>query len=148
MRLALTVMMFAASASYAQSSAYDADTLGYDGAVDYDAGNSVLAALLWHLAGKAGSSENMTAHAALRESGDGVAKNPKDAFRWYVHAARRGDAHATALLADGLFAVGSKQAKALYAQAAAQGHNYAMLRLAQPPGEFDGEDPGGIGENQ
>ncbi len=148
MRLALTVMMFAASVSHAQSSSYDADALSYDGAVAYDAGNSALAAVLWRLAGRAGSSESMTAYAGLRESGDGVAENPEDAFRWYARAARRGDAHAMALLADSLFAVDPKRAKALYAQAAALGHNYAMLRLAQPPGEFDGEDPGGIGENQ
>ena len=148
MRLALTVMMFAASASHAQSSAYDADGLSYDGAVAYDAGNSVLAAVLWRLAGKAGSSESMTAYAGLRAAGDGVAENPEDALHWYARAARRGDAHAMALLADGLFAVDPKRARALYSQAAALGHDYAKLRLAQPPGEIDGEDPGGIGGNQ
>ena len=136
----------------AQAAAYDADALSYRAAAAYDAGDSVLASFLWRLAGKAGSADSMTAYAGMRETGDGVRADPKDAQRWYARAARRGDAHAMALLADRIFAEDPRRAKALYARASALGHAYATLRLthplAHPPGETKVTTKGGFGENQ
>ena len=84
--------------------------------------------------------------------GDGVAPDPEDALRWYARAARRGDAHAMALLADALADTDPRRARALFAQASEQGHAYAARRLthrlAFPPGETKVTAKGGFGENQ
>lgn len=149
-----TVSLLAMSAApvSAQASAYDADMLSDRAAKAYDRGDSILAAVLWRLSGKAGSADGMTAYAGLRETGDGVTASREDALRWYARAARRGDAHAMALLADALADKDPKRARALYAQASARGHAYATRRLthplAQPPGETEVTAEGGYGENQ
>jgi len=84
----------------------------------------------------------------MRAAGTGVAADPGDARRWYARAARRGDPHAMALLADALAATDPKRATALYAQASALGHVYATHRLAHPPGETKVTTKGGFGESQ
>ena len=142
----------AANIAGAQASAYDAEALNYRAAKAYDAGDSVVAAFLWRLSGKAGSADAMTSYAGLREAGDGVAPDPDDALRWYGRAARRGEAHAMALLADAIADDQPKRARALYAQASERGHVYAARRLthplAPPPGETEVTAKGGSGENQ
>lgn len=146
------VLSASATTAGAQASAYDAEALSDRAAEAYDAGDSVLAAVLWRLSGKAGSADAMTAYGGLREIGDGVAPDPEDALRWYARAARRGDAHAMALLADALADTDPRRARALFAQASEQGHAYAARRLthrlAFPPGETKVTAKGGFGENQ
>ena len=150
----VTVAFFATAAGQAaaQASSYDAEALSYRAAEAYDAGDSALAAVLWRLSGKAGSADSMTAYGGLRAAGDGVSADPEDAMRWYARAARRGDAHAMALLADALITENPKRAAALYAQASQRGHAYAARQLthplANPPGETEVTTRGGFGEDQ
>lgn len=144
--IAATAILACAGAAQAQTGAYDAAALNDRAAVAYDAGDTVLAAVLWRLSGKAGSADAMANYAALREAGVGVVADPADALRWYARAARRGDAHAMTRIADQVFAKDPDRAKALYAQAAALGHPYATHRLAHPPGEDDQIFSGGLGE--
>lgn len=149
-----TFSLFAAVAgpAAAQASLYDAEALSYRAAEAYDAGDSVLAAVLWRLSGKAGSADSMTAYGGLRAAGDGVTADPEDATRWYARAARHGDAHAMALLADTIATKNPKRATALYVQASKLGHVYAARQLthhlANPPGETEVTTKGGYGEDQ
>lgn len=149
---ATLALITAANPAAAQASLYDAEALNYRAAVAYDAGDSVLAAVLWRLSGKAGSADSMTAYGGLRAAGDGVASDPKDAIRWYARAARRGDAHAMTLLADAIAAENPRRAADLYARASQLGHQYAASQLthhlANPPGETEVTTKGGFGENQ
>ncbi len=149
---AMIALIAAAGPAAAQASLYDAEALSYRAAEAYDSGDSVLAAVLWRLSGKAGSADSMTAYGGLRTVGDGVAADPVDATRWYARAARRGDAHAMALLADTIATENPKRAAALYVQASKLGHAYAARQLthhlANPPGETEVTTKGGSGEYQ
>lgn len=145
MRSLALAIVIAASAAQAQATVYDAEQLSYDGAKAYDAGDSVRAALLWRLAGKAGSTDSMTAYAGLLAEGDGVRQDHAAAIRWYARAARRGDAHAMVVLAEDYYSHDPKRATRLLTEAAALGHEFAKRRLALPPGEIVVTGEGGSG---
>ena len=70
--IAATAIFAFVGAAQTQTGAYNAAALNDRAAVAYDAGDTVMAAVLWRLSGKAGSADAMVSYAALREAGYAV----------------------------------------------------------------------------
>ena len=134
------VALLATGSAHACADKVRADGFGLRAIEAYDKGDSVLAAVLWRQAARAGARDAMTALGGLYDIGDGVAADPRTARRWYARAARRGDAHAMLLLADSRLSLdpSDREARDLIHRAAALGHPFAKRHLAALSGDADG----------